>query len=267
MRYLEELNNNSWPGLRWSLVDGWIVRFGNGFTRRANSVLPLYPGTLPLEERIVRCEALQVRAGLPPCFKIFPETEPAGLDGVLDQRGYGKVGPGSTRTLEGLSAAPPRLPEGVRASGSPRPTEAWLACYADGRARGPGQVATALGIMEHIVPAWSCVLLETDAGPAACALVAVEEGWAGVSAVAVKAELRGRGLGRCVMAQAHAQAAALGARRAYLTVMDDNPVAGHLYQTLGYRIAYPTWTRVKQTPAGAPGPGGSPRPCATPGGW
>jgi ribosomal protein S18 acetylase RimI-like enzyme len=99
--------------------------------------------------------------------------------------------------------------------------------------------------MEHIEPEWRCVLLEAEDGPAACALVVAEDGWAGISCVVVRAGLRGQGLGRRVMEQAHAQAAAMGARRTYLMVLDDNWVAGHLYESMGYRAAYPTWTRVR----------------------
>jgi len=245
VRRLEELNNNGWPGIRWSVADGWLVRFGDGFTRRANSVLPLHPGTLPLDARIARCEALLERAGLPPCFKMFPEAEPAGLDGELERRGYARFGIGTMRVLEALPAAPPPLPAGLRASAPGQPAEDWFACFAQGRGLNPRQVAAARRIMEHIEPEWRCVLLEAEDGPAACALVVAEDGWAGISCVVVRAGLRGQGLGRRVMEQAHAQAAAMGARRTYLMVLDDNWVAGHLYESMGYRAAYPTWTRVR----------------------
>jgi GNAT superfamily N-acetyltransferase len=245
VRRLEELNHNAWPGLRGSLVDGWLVRFGGGFTRRANSVLPLYPGVLPLEERIGRCEALLERAGLPPCFKMFPHAEPAGLDEELARRGYARVGVGTLRILEQIPADQPRLPEGFQLSASPRPTGDWLACFAGGRNLAPAQVAAAQGIMDHIEPERRCLLVKAEDGPAACALVVAEDGWACISCVGVRADLRGRGLGRRIMELAHAQAAGMGARNTYLMVLDDNPVAGRLYQSMGYRVAYPTWGRVK----------------------
>ena len=36
--HLEELAMNAWPAIQTYLYDGWIVRFANGYTKRANSV-------------------------------------------------------------------------------------------------------------------------------------------------------------------------------------------------------------------------------------
>ena len=39
-RRLEEVAMNAWPALQQMLFDGWIVRFAQGYTKRANSVHP-----------------------------------------------------------------------------------------------------------------------------------------------------------------------------------------------------------------------------------
>jgi N-acetylglutamate synthase len=40
IRYIEELALNAWPSLQPLLLDGSVVRFANGYTRRANSMNP-----------------------------------------------------------------------------------------------------------------------------------------------------------------------------------------------------------------------------------
>jgi hypothetical protein len=39
---IEELSMNAWPSIQTVLLDGWILRMSNGYTKRANSVNPLY---------------------------------------------------------------------------------------------------------------------------------------------------------------------------------------------------------------------------------
>lgn len=247
MRHLEELQANAWPGLHTALVDGWVVRFADGFSRRANSVLPLQTGSRPLEERIGRCEALFHLRGMEPVFKLYPEAEPEGLDGELERRGYVKQAPTGVMILEGLDRPCPDLPGGIEQTHPERLTDAWFGVYAADHAG--ANLAAAWAIMEHIVPERRFVLLAQEGLPAACALAVIEAGWAGIFDVVVRKDLRGRGLGRLVMERTLAVAAELGARRSYLQVMDENHTAVNLYRSMGYRAAYPYWYRVKETRA------------------
>ena len=53
--------------------------------------------------------------------------------------------------------------------------------------------------------------------------------------IVVNEELRGRGYGRALMAQAEVQAKEMGLHRIALNVFGDNEVARSLYETSGYR--------------------------------
>lgn len=39
----EELSMNAHPAIKTHVYDGWLLRFANGYTNRANSVNMIYP--------------------------------------------------------------------------------------------------------------------------------------------------------------------------------------------------------------------------------
>lgn len=88
-RQIEEAGLNSWPALQQLLFDGWLVRFAQGYTKRVNSVTPLYPSLLPVEEKIARCERLYQKKQLPTIFRLLSFSEEGQyLNQLLAQRGY-----------------------------------------------------------------------------------------------------------------------------------------------------------------------------------
>ena len=58
IRYLEELALNAWTSIQTVVYDGWLIRFSNGYTKRANSVNPIYESTGDLDRKIAYCENL-----------------------------------------------------------------------------------------------------------------------------------------------------------------------------------------------------------------
>ncbi len=95
IRTLEELSMNAWPALETVESDGWVLRFSEGYTRRANSVHPLGPGTRNLVDKIQEAERQYRERDLRPTFKMTTGSLPHDLDGALAERGY-KVEAGTT---------------------------------------------------------------------------------------------------------------------------------------------------------------------------
>ena len=57
IRLLEELANRSWPAEEIVCIDGWHLRFGQGVTRRTNSVWPISDdGENSLDDKIDQIE-------------------------------------------------------------------------------------------------------------------------------------------------------------------------------------------------------------------
>lgn len=80
IRLIEELSLTAWPALQAVYDGGWVLRFADGYTRRANSVNPLYSSVEDADTKIRRCEALYVSHGLSTVFKITPAV--SDLDAV-----------------------------------------------------------------------------------------------------------------------------------------------------------------------------------------
>ncbi len=100
VRRLEELSLNAWPALETTLLDGWLVRFAEGYTRRANSVQPLYPPLGSVRANVEACAAAYAARGQDAIFKLTPASEPAGLDELLTRLGYAREAPTSVQTTE-----------------------------------------------------------------------------------------------------------------------------------------------------------------------
>lgn len=87
---IEEISLNAWPSLQQILYDGWILKFANGHTKRANSVNSVYTGTKDVYEKIERCEKIYIDKNLQPIFRITPIAQPENLDGILAHAGFKK---------------------------------------------------------------------------------------------------------------------------------------------------------------------------------
>ncbi|MFX1366747.1 MAG: GNAT family N-acetyltransferase [Promethearchaeota archaeon] len=85
---------NSWPAKYYYFLNGWILRFTEGVTSRANSVLPInYTGDLiNLDRDIEIVENAYKTYNLPTIFTIPEYFEPRGLDLKLIEQGYQQSG-------------------------------------------------------------------------------------------------------------------------------------------------------------------------------
>jgi ribosomal protein S18 acetylase RimI-like enzyme len=116
---------NAFPSLKQAILDGWLLRFSKGISRRANSANPLHAGYAMPEAVIEQIEALYRAQGQPAIFRV--PSFLAGIDEPLVARGYRSEG--ETCVLYGEMADVAAAPDpGVELSADPR-TE-WLAAMA-----------------------------------------------------------------------------------------------------------------------------------------
>jgi ribosomal protein S18 acetylase RimI-like enzyme len=239
---LEELSMNAWPALKTHLYDGWVLRFANGYTKRANSVHPIYPSALPMEEKIVFCESLYGREGLPSVFKLTLASRPDSLNRELEKRGYEKRDETSVQILE--------LGETYRSAMddlefSLIDVEEWVSVFTS---LNPVTVEMrqTLGCMLTNMTGEACFgLLVQEGQPAACGLGVLIGGFLGLFDILVSSHHRGRGYGEEVVKRVLNWARGKGAHTAYLQVVVGNEKAENLYHKLGFKERYRYWYRIK----------------------
>jgi ribosomal protein S18 acetylase RimI-like enzyme len=242
VRLLEELSLNAWPSLQTMLDDGWVLRFADGYTSRANSVQVLYPSTDDVEGKINRCEKIYTAQGLQTVFKITPAAIPADLDERLARRGYQQAKPTATQvtTLESL---PPPTTDDVHLS--PTLDDAWLEAFCRLRNVDMDTLPTMRHMINSIIPEKQFATLYRDGVPVAQGFGVLDRGYVGLYDIVTDERLRNQGLAREVVLHLLNWAKESGASHAYLQVMKDNAPALHLYGKLGFQEVYTYWYRYK----------------------
>jgi ribosomal protein S18 acetylase RimI-like enzyme len=104
VRFWEETGANVWPAFEQLLYDGWLLRFTPGYATHNNSVWPLYPGALPLEEKITFCERQYAERGATCGFRLSALPGHDRLEERLRERGYGVENPNWVMSRASLDA-------------------------------------------------------------------------------------------------------------------------------------------------------------------
>ncbi len=243
IRFLEEMGANAHVALYAMQYDGWLLRFSDGHTNRANSISVLYPSVLSADEKIPYCEACYRARNLPCIFKLTDQdTE---LNAVLEKRGYQTVTPTDVMISDLQNAGKQEAP----VTFSDRPTEDWLSSYFAFEAlNDPNRQEIFRRMLARVqVPACYASLVQKG-HTAACASIALEHGYALLQNVVVHPDCRGRGYGEAICRALLSEASERGAQYAWLQVVRSNQAALNLYRKLGFRKLYGYWYMKKNFP-------------------
>jgi N-acetylglutamate synthase len=241
-RDLEELALTAWPALEQWLYDGWVVRFADGHTRRANSVNPLYPPRQDTAAKIGQCEQWYAERKLPTVFRLNRHTAPAALDHLLDARGYHLADPSLTLHRRLHSWTLPRaLPGTLRSA----PLADWLALYCQLSGKAIERQETHVAILQTIPAPHIFAALWDGNQAVACAVGVVYAQALSIVDVVTSPQQRQRGYATSLLCQIFAWAQQIGATDASLQVQGDNTAARALYARLGFHEVYAYWYRVR----------------------
>jgi len=233
IRDLEERGLNAWPALQTLLVQGWVVRFAQGYTKRANSACALGPDAAPLARIGPDIEALYRRHGQKPIFRLSPLAG-ADDDAWLAGRGYYRIEPTRVMRLATLPDQPPRPPSGFSLGFTDHPDPAWIESFTAGDRHGTAGRESLRAMLGALRPPARFATLSHEGSACGYGLAVIERGAAGLFDIQVAGTLRGRGLGRFLVAAILAQARQCGAGSAWLQVLAANEAACALYRRLGF---------------------------------
>jgi GNAT superfamily N-acetyltransferase len=243
IRTLEELAMNAWPSLQTMQYDGWVLRFADGYTKRANSIHPLYSCDKEAEEKIPVCERMYQGKKLDVVFKMTSAAQPQGLDRVLAAKGYTADSATSVQTLE-LGDVNKALAQSTLATEGP--SEEWLSAFCRLSQIGRHREPTLKQMLCNAVPAKCFASIHYQERVVACGMGVLQEQFVGLFDIVTDASFRRQGFGRQLVHDLLAWAKRNGARTAYLQVMLNNEPALHLYSGLGFREIYQYWYRIKR---------------------
>ncbi|CAA0108948.1 Uncharacterised protein [Mycolicibacterium vanbaalenii] len=214
IRNLEHAAALGWPGTEQHWQDGWLLRYGLGSTRRANSAVPL---RFTSHAEIAAAADWYASRGVPALIsapdRLFrvPAAVPVEAENLVMAGDLGDATGAPEMTL------------------TARPSASWRQVN---RRDVPDEVLTA--VVDGVV------VFGELAGAAVGRAVVTEapDGtrWVGVSAVHVADDVRRQGLARTLCAGLLAWGREHGATRGYVQVVADNTAARALYESMGFVV-------------------------------
>jgi ribosomal protein S18 acetylase RimI-like enzyme len=236
-RRVEELTLNSSAPPGQLLYDGWILRLLRGKAKRARSVNAVYASSLPIDEKIARCELIYREAALPPIFRLTPFSQPGDLDRELERRGYARFDSTAVEV-----AAIDRAQLGG-AEAQPMDLSSWVEAVGQLRQSPIAHRSAHLARLQGTPLAMRAVAVRSQGRVLATGLAILEDGCAGLFDIVTADEARRQGHAKTIVASLLREAWELGARHAYLQVQEDNVAARRLYGQFGFEERYLYWYR------------------------
>ncbi|MGC9535731.1 GNAT family N-acetyltransferase [Streptomyces sp. UG1] len=227
---LAHVSARAWRPVESERLGEWELRAASGFTRRANSVLPLGDPGLPLQDALDAVRRWYGDRGLPAYVQTATGAEGTQelLCAELEKLGW--VREVSAELWIGALAPIADRDEGAGVVLAREADEAWLTRY---QRKGVSEVA--LKVLSSGPSVWFATVPGAGGGaPAAIGRCVVDGRWAGFAAVEVDPALRRQGLATRVMAALARQALDEGASAAWLQVETDNVGAREMYARMGF---------------------------------
>jgi GNAT superfamily N-acetyltransferase len=242
---LQELMTSGMPPLESERLGAWLLRAADGYTGRANSVLPIGDSGLPLASAVEHVCRWYAERGIPPLLQlphsIGVDPFASELGAVLAARGarpflqtfiMTKATPDGPPTPRAMTVHGHDGVSGMRVVAASAPTPEWWAASSP---RSLEHRETLARILE-LVPDGVYLTAYLGERPVGHARLAFTSGWSGIFDVHTDPTARRQGVARALMTAADAAAREARIPLQYLQVALENTPAVRLYDALGWRV-------------------------------
>lgn len=240
---LEQAAFQAWPALHEETHGPWLLRFADGYTKRANSANAMERVSVVSTLDIEAVEAFYRLRGQPPIFRLASFCTKPEVDNALADRGYRFVDLSLVMTRELSGDLGGQLPSFLPDAAS------WLAMFHQITDSPTSGQDTHLKMLSAIPGETAFAAALAQSVPVACGLGVVTHAALGLFDVATRADARRQGLAKQLCAGLLHWGRGRGASTAYLQVVGANHAAIRLYESLGFRRAYHYWYRVGPPPS------------------
>jgi GNAT superfamily N-acetyltransferase len=231
---LERVALRACPAAEEHWLGRWLLRFGGGYTKRANSAYVMgVELELDLDERIEAAAAMMREQDLPLIVRESSLTVDPRIGAALRERGFRRI----DETM--VMTAP--LPGSTDSEPEQIDLDTWLELYQRFEGGTRGSTAQYRALLSRIEPP-ACYGAIRAGGELVAIGQAVADGeWIGLYAIATDPARRRQGHGRALVNHLLGWSRRHGATRSYLQVIAANEPAVRLYAQLGYAEAYRYW--------------------------
>ncbi|WP_342360273.1 GNAT family N-acetyltransferase [Terrarubrum flagellatum] len=238
-RAIEERMLNAWPSVETLVAGDWLLRFANGYSKRSNSATTLREGGDMDDAMIDHVAARANLWGIPAIVRISPLCAST-LEARLTARDFQEIEPtfGMMREIGDAAAGDARVELPAA------PDADWITANASSYGGVKSDATKLRAILERIRPQAAFATFIENGVRVAWGIGVIERGMIGLQDIVVSPDLRGRGVGRALVASLMAWGRENGARHAYLHVLETNEGARKLYRNLGFSDVYTIRHRV-----------------------
>lgn len=234
---LENLSFRTLPAVEQERYDGWVLRWAPGGSRRAKSVNPVEPSSLPIEEKVEYCRAWFARRGSTCRFRLTPLADES-LRPALAAAGYQAHSPTDVMLSDiGEHTMPLHGEVSSHVEVSRLPSHGWLELVT-----GMSPTSTAATrLADQLTSGDGTHNFATyvERGDTAAAGVGIDlDRFTTIYNMMTAPQWRRRGYGRAILETLLARGSSSGSTHAVLQVTRDNHAAIGLYRSVGFETVY-----------------------------